>query len=367
MTYLPEQTGKVKVLFIAADPKEKGSQSLSLSEEIREITHKVRASTHRESLIFQQIWAARPNDLLQALNQHMPDIVHFSGHGSATGELMFLGKQGQKHPISGTALEALFSALKDNIQVVLLNACYSEIQARAITNVINCAIGMRTGIGDEAAIVFSSAFYQAIGFGRSVQEAFDQGKVALQIEGIPEHAIPQLLLKKNVNPNRIRLIQNLQEKDKQNTYKQRLKSIEKTMTRGHYEGAYQEIMSLLKEADIKVSTREQARLKYLEALIHLAGKRPSAQVLSVMRRVEELLYSASSLHNLFAYTKILAILKQDFARTGIHAKKQKEEANKLSHQADRLQMHAEDREILALFASCLPQVFQDYNQQLRKQ
>lgn len=366
MTYLPEQSGKVKVLFVAADPREKGSQALSLSEEIREITHKVRASTHREFLIFQQIWAARPNDLLQALNQYMPDIVHFSGHGSARGDLMFLGKYGQAHPISEAALEALFSTLKDNVQVVLLNACYSERQAKAITNVINCAIGMRTGIDDEAAIVFSSAFYQAIGFGRSIQEAFDQGKVALQMEGIPAHAIPQLLIKKNVNPGRIYLIQNLQEKDKQNKYKQRLKSLEKTMTRGHYEEAYQEVVSLLRETHGDISAQEQARLKYCEALIHLAGKRPAAQVLSVMRRVEELFYGASSLHNLFAYTKILAILKQDFARTGIRARKQKEEVDKLSRRADKLQMHAEDREILALFASCLPQVFQDYNQQLRK-
>jgi hypothetical protein len=362
MTYLPGQTGKVKVLFVSADP----TRSLLLDEEIREITDKVRATTHRELLTFQQIGASRPKDLLRALNEYTPHIVHFSGHGSKAGELMFLGEQGQAHPISETALEALFSTLKDNIQVVLLNACYSERQARAITNVINCAIGMRVDIRDKSAIVFSSTFYQAIGFGRSVQDAFDQGKVALQMENMPGHTIPQLLLKEKVNPKRIHLVQNLQERDKQSTYKQRLKSIEQIMTRGHYEEAYQEVMSLLNEADIKISTREQARLKYLEALIHLAGKRPSAQVLSVMRRVEELLYRASSLHDLFAYMKILAILKQDFARTGIRVRKQKEEADKLTRRADLLQMQTEDHEILALFASCLPQVFQDYKQQLHK-
>jgi len=363
MTYLPGQIGKVKVLFVSADP----TQSLSLHEEVREITDEIRATTHRELLTFEQIGATRPKDLFRKLNEYMPHIVHFSGHGNENGELKFLGEQGQEHPISEEALEALFSTLKDNIQVVVLNACYSERQARAITNVINCAIGMRRDIRDKPAIVFSSAFYRAIGFGRSIQEAFDQGKVALQMENMPGHTIPQLLLKEKVNPKRIYLIQNLQERDKQNTYKQQLKSIERIMTRGHYQEAYQEIMSLLKETDVKVSAREQARLKYLEALIQLAGKRPSAQVLSVMRRVEELLYGASSLHNLFAYTKILAILKQDFARTGIRVRKQKEEADKLSRRADLLQMHTEDHEIITLFASCLPQVFQDYKLQLRKQ
>jgi hypothetical protein len=125
-------------------------------------------------------------------------------------------------------------------------------------------------------------------------------------------------------------------------------------------------MSLSKETDVEMSAPEQARLKYLEALIHLGGKRPSTQVLSVMRRVEELLDSASSLHNLFAYKKILAILKQDFAHTGIQTRKQKEEANKLSRQADRLQMRAEDREILSVFSRSLPQLSRDYIHQLSR-
>jgi len=155
MTHLPEPSGKVKVLFVAADPFSEGkrSKSLLLDEEMREITQKVLATTHRELLTFQQIWATRPNDLLQALNQHKPDIVHFSGHGSNAGELILLDKSGNAHPVSETALEALFSTLKGNIRVVVLNACFSEVQAKAITKVIDCAIGMNGSGSFEDAVI----------------------------------------------------------------------------------------------------------------------------------------------------------------------------------------------------------------------
>ena len=67
-----------------------------------------------------------------------------------------------------------------------MNACYSQIQAQAIAENIDCVVGMSTAIGDEAAIIFAASFYRAIGFGRSIKDAFDQGKIAIMVEGIPE-------------------------------------------------------------------------------------------------------------------------------------------------------------------------------------
>jgi hypothetical protein len=66
---------------------------------------------------------------------------------------------------------------------------------------------MNRAIGDEAAIVFAAAFYQAIGFGRSVKVAFDSGKSALMLEGIAEEKTPELLVRKGVDPNSIFLIE----------------------------------------------------------------------------------------------------------------------------------------------------------------
>ena len=81
----------------------------------------------------------------------------------------------------------------------MLNACYSRPQAEALAETIDCSIGMNQPIGDEAAIVFAASFYRALGFGRSVQEAFELGKAALLLEGIPEDKTPELLTRAGVD------------------------------------------------------------------------------------------------------------------------------------------------------------------------
>ena len=192
---------KIKILFVSANPA--GTQQLKLDEEAREIETKIRAAEHRDSLELITKWAVRPDDLLQSLNQHRPHIAHFSGHGSPTEEIVLLDKLGKPKPVSKEALVHLFRALKDNIRVVVLNACFSEPQAEAITGEIDCAIGMMREIGDDAAITFAASFYRAIGFGRSIKEAFDQGIAALHLDGSLEGKTPVLLSGKNTAPDKV--------------------------------------------------------------------------------------------------------------------------------------------------------------------
>jgi CHAT domain-containing protein len=187
----------MKILFLAANPK--GTKHLGLDEEIREITQKVNAAKHRASIEIVQAWAVTPDDLLQALNQHQPHVVHFSGHGNLSGQIVLNDEKGNSKAVSKEAISALFRTLKDNVQVVLLNACFSQSQAEGIIENIPCAIGMSRAIGDNAAIAFAGSFYRALGFGRSVQDAFDQGVTALMLEGIPEEKTPKLLVKAGID------------------------------------------------------------------------------------------------------------------------------------------------------------------------
>ncbi|MFB3895359.1 MAG: CHAT domain-containing protein [bacterium] len=196
---------KCKILFLAANPE--NTTKLALDEECREIEQKIRASEYRDSLELITKWAVRPDDLLQYLNQHQPHIVHFSGHGSPYEEIILLDSNRNPKPVSKEALKQLFTTLKDNIRVVVLNACFSRPQAEAITEVIDCAIGMNKAIGDRAAITFAASFYQALGFGRSVKKAFDQGITALMLEGISEENTPELLVRSGIDANSVILIQ----------------------------------------------------------------------------------------------------------------------------------------------------------------
>jgi hypothetical protein len=54
--------------------------------------------------------------------------------------------------------------------------------------------------------VFAGSFYRALGYGRTIQEAFELGLNALLLEGIPEHNIPELLLRDGVDGSRLRLV-----------------------------------------------------------------------------------------------------------------------------------------------------------------
>ena len=199
-------TTKCKILFLAANPDD--TDHLALDEECRSIDQKIREADHRDSLELINKWAVRADDLLQYLNQYAPNVIHFSGHGTETSEIVLKDDQGGSKPVSSAALKQLFTALKGNIKLVMLNACYSRSQAEAIVQVIDCAVGMKTEIGDSAAIAFAASFYRAIGFGASVKDAFEQGRTALMLEGIPEEDTPTLLVRKGADPSSLFLLAN---------------------------------------------------------------------------------------------------------------------------------------------------------------
>ncbi len=183
------------------------AQILHLDEEIKSITEKIRTSEYRDQIELVASWAARPDDLLQELNIHRPHIVHISGHGNEYGEIVLLDKDGKAKPVSTQAIQSLFTSLRDNIRVVILNACYSKKQAEAITSVIDCVIGMSDRIEDNAAITFAASFYRAIGFGRSVEEAVDQAKIALMLEGVSGETVPELLVRNEIDPSKVYLLE----------------------------------------------------------------------------------------------------------------------------------------------------------------
>jgi hypothetical protein len=195
---------KIRVLFVAANPRDESP--LLLDEEIRDITTKIRASEYRDSVELISAWAARPADLLQALNQYRPHVVHFSGHGSPEGEIIFLDINGEAKPVSQAAIVEVMKATGDELRLVVFNSCFSSSQAEAVTRHIDVAIGMNAPIGDEAARVFAAQFYSAIGFGRSIGQAFAQARVALMLEGISDENVPTLFTREEINANQVILV-----------------------------------------------------------------------------------------------------------------------------------------------------------------
>lgn len=80
---------------------------------------------------------------------------------------------------------------------------YSGKQAAAISKNIDYVIGMRKDIDDKAAIEFAAGFYDALGAGKPVEEAFEFGRNAIQFKfpEIPEHLIPVMKMKNKKKSN----------------------------------------------------------------------------------------------------------------------------------------------------------------------
>ncbi len=98
------------------------------------------------------------------------------------------------------------STMIDNIRLVIFNACFSEAQAKAVTLYVDAAIGMSINISDDSARAFAAQFYSAIGFGRSIKNAFEQAKTILLLEGIPEEDTPELFTREDIDPHEVILV-----------------------------------------------------------------------------------------------------------------------------------------------------------------
>ncbi|MEZ4301910.1 MAG: CHAT domain-containing protein [Polyangiaceae bacterium] len=194
-----------KLLFLTANPTE--STRLELDEELRAVGKNLQSAPHGDKIRLEHAGAVRATDLAELLMRFAPAIVHFSGHGSTIGELWFQDDAGGIAPVQPRLLGRIFGALDDSpVFGVVLNACYAAAQAAEILPHVEFVIGMSTAIKDGAARSFSATFYQALAFGKSVQAAFDLARVQIDLAGLDQADVPQLLVREGQDAKKLYLI-----------------------------------------------------------------------------------------------------------------------------------------------------------------
>jgi CHAT domain-containing protein len=202
----PQQpVDKLTILFLAANPQD--TQKLALDKEVRSITDAIRRSEGRDGIEFFSRWAVQSLDILQAINETDPEIIHFSGHGSEKGEIVLDDGSGNMAMVSKEAMAAAVASASKKVRLIFFNACFSQKEAQAVVEKVEAAIGMNTEIGDEAAIVFAAQFYSSVGFGQNLQQALDQAKAALLLKGIAEENTPVLYVKKGLSAQEIVMVE----------------------------------------------------------------------------------------------------------------------------------------------------------------
>jgi hypothetical protein len=178
------------ILLLSANPL--GTNSLALKDEQRAIERELGANGRTASYRVEVVRAVSATELSELLLRHRPRIVHFSGHGSPKGNIYLEGDRQESKEVTPQSLAALFSII-DGTQAVVLNACYSALQAEALAKRVPHVIGMVHEIGDDASLRFSEGFYRGLAFGLDFDKAFGLGCAQIDLAGLPDTLIPHFL------------------------------------------------------------------------------------------------------------------------------------------------------------------------------
>ena len=176
------------VLIMAASPSDQ--DRLSLNREVKKIKQAHERSRKRDEWRIESNEAATVEDLRRALLDFQPSVLHFAGHGGGELGLCFEDDQGETHMTHAEPLAKLLHHFKDKLKCVVLNACYSKVQAEIIRQQIDHVIGMQHSIGDDAATRFSVAFYDSVFAGTTFRMAFDIACAAIDLHNLPDAEVP---------------------------------------------------------------------------------------------------------------------------------------------------------------------------------
>lgn len=220
------------VLFLSANPSR--TALLKLKDEHSNIAKELQ---NTNALKVKSEEAVSFSEFSKAIYSHEPKIVHFSGHGdleapevkeayrlrgigkpkrleqkedegleedmrqaenegleeeknNEPGIILFDESKRNSHFVKASVLKELFSTAKVDmeipLQAVIFNACHSEGQAKAVSEVGISVIGTSHSVADVAAIAFSKIFYFGMAEGKGIEKSFKLARVQAMAYGEPK-------------------------------------------------------------------------------------------------------------------------------------------------------------------------------------
>lgn len=213
------------ILFLAANPIH--HSRLAFEEECAAIERELRMTDARDEFEFRPKFAVTVDEMMRHLNELQPTVIHFSAHGQRPGQgaglessppksrdvgrrrdpgadgLYLQDDRGNPLCISVRALRKMLGAAAASARVVVLNACYSGRQANALRGVVECVVGMKGAIRDDAARSFAVGFYRALGNRRSIGNAVQQAVAILSAVEPQDASLPCCCTRKGIDPGQI--------------------------------------------------------------------------------------------------------------------------------------------------------------------
>jgi hypothetical protein len=204
----PNQPGqqeqkKDTILFLASSPTDQAR--LQWQKEFTNISQSLQSTPNNFELFSYRAVDVRL--LQESLLKHKPQVVHFSGHGQQANSInaaggIFLEDESSKEAklVKAEALAKLFALMrkKFNLDIVVLNSCYSEDQAKALQAEVPYVIGMNAAVKDSVAIQFAEGLYRGLAnHPDDVPYAFELAVVDLELQGMDQADLPVLLVKES--------------------------------------------------------------------------------------------------------------------------------------------------------------------------
>jgi hypothetical protein len=211
----------LRVLYLTANPEAVDSTTvnpdgsvvtisryLRLDREVREILQTLRGAKYRDLVTVEHRPAATSDDLIDALNDVRPHLVHFSGHGWTGGIVLDDGdlEHPREVPVEFDLLARVLAATSTPPRVLVLNACDTLAGSSLLLPAVPVVIAMADSIDDTAAIVFARRFYAAIASAQPVGVALEQARAAMQLATPDDADLPQVAVRDDVDADELVLV-----------------------------------------------------------------------------------------------------------------------------------------------------------------
>lgn len=181
----------INILFLSAVPA--GVPPLELNTEYRRIEDALEDGANASRFrIFRHARIQR-QELEHTLATFQPHIVHFAGHGTASGSLLLEAPDGKRWDLDRDTLRTIFRAYAQSVKLVVLNACHSEIAANVLREVVPYVLGNAIEVFDNHALTFSQTFYSALFRDESLHRAFRLACKEVEKADAARALIPQFL------------------------------------------------------------------------------------------------------------------------------------------------------------------------------
>lgn len=160
---------KPRILLLASDSLD--LFYIPISKEQRSIEDRIRASSHGDR--FEVI--SRPSMKLPEFGEELmrfdPQVVHLSAEGRSGEGILLEDEAGNGKAVGAHEMAGLIRELKGSIRLMFLNACHTQEHAEAISKEVDYVIGMNGKVEEETAMAFARHFYQALGYGKTVEKS----------------------------------------------------------------------------------------------------------------------------------------------------------------------------------------------------